>query len=231
MRIPVVVSIILISAPFAFAQLKFDKTIVELSATQNDNTVKGDFTFKNDGDYPVTIKKLETSCSCTTAALDKKTYQPGESGTIKSEFTIGHHEGEVVEKYITVTTDDAKHETNQLTLRTSVPKLFDIERKFTYWKPGEAKTPKTVKIKVVAKDPIQLISAKPESDKLSADLKEISPGREYQVTITPADTSQALTQRIDITTNLNTDKKIIPLYLRIGEGYSDVLPATQPVTK
>jgi hypothetical protein len=231
MRTTIILLFVFMFSPVALAQLKFDKTALELSATQNDNTVKGDFTFKNDGNYPLTIKKLETSCSCTTAALDKKTYQPGESGTIKSEFTIGHHDGEVVEKFITVTTDDVKHETNQLTLRTTVPKLFDIERKFTYWKPGEAKTPKTVKIKVVAKDPIVLTSAKPESDRLSAELKEISPGREYQVTITPADTSRALTQGIDIATNLNTDKKIITLYLRIGEEYSDVLPTTQAATK
>ncbi|HTL27714.1 MAG TPA: DUF1573 domain-containing protein [Tepidisphaeraceae bacterium] len=231
MRTTIILLFLLVFAPLAFAQLKFESETVKLTATQNDNSVKGEFKFKNEGKYAVTIKNLETSCSCTTAALAKKTYQPGESGTISTEFTIGQHDGQVVEKMIYVTTDDLKHEMEILTLQTDVPKLFEIERKFTYWKPGEARTPKTVKIKVVAKDPIQLTAVKPESDKLSAELKEITPGREYQVTITPNDTSKALTQRIDVATNLATDKKIVPLYLRIGEEYSDVLPATQASSK
>jgi hypothetical protein len=193
--------------------------------------VTGEFPFKNVGDYPITIKKIETSCSCTTAKIDGKTFKPGESGEVVATFTIGKHDGQVVEKYIYVTTDDAKHPAPKLTLQTNVPKLFEISRIFTYWSPGEATTPKTVDIKVVAKDPIKLTSVKPESDKLSAELKEITPGREYQVTITPADTSHALTQRIDVITNLKTDKKTLPIYMRIGTEYTDTLPATQAAQK
>lgn len=228
MRTTIALLLAVFVAPFASAQLKFEKETVELVATQSDNSVKGEFAFKNEGSYAVTVKKLETSCQCTTAQLDQKTYKPGESGKIRTEFTIGTHEGTVVEKFITLTTDDAKHDTNLLKLQTTVPKLFEVERRFTFWKPGEAKAPKTVNIKIVAKDPIKLTAATPESDKLSADLKEITPGREYQVTITPADTSTPLTQRIDLATDLKTDKNILPIYMRIGTEEADIAPATQP---
>ena len=56
-----------------------------------DKEVVAEFNFKNVGTTPVTIRDLTTSCECTAAELAKRTYAPGEAGTVKAVFTPGDH--------------------------------------------------------------------------------------------------------------------------------------------
>ena len=52
-------------------------------------SVNAVFAFENIGDKAFTITEVKSSCGCTTAALGKKTYAPGESGEINAKFNIG----------------------------------------------------------------------------------------------------------------------------------------------
>jgi len=59
----------------------------------SDAAVEAGFAFRNAGDAPVTITGVRTSCGCTAAALEQKTYAPGESGRIDVRFGFGARTG------------------------------------------------------------------------------------------------------------------------------------------
>ena len=79
----------LCALPFsASAELSWKKPIQSFQCTIDDKNVEVHFAFKNTGQTPVTIKDLHTSCGCTTAKLDKKSYAPGESGEVVATYSF-----------------------------------------------------------------------------------------------------------------------------------------------
>ncbi|MBI5817247.1 MAG: DUF1573 domain-containing protein [Candidatus Yonathbacteria bacterium] len=58
---------------------------------QSSGTVSKAFTVFNNGSEDVTIDEVLTSCSCTTAEIDKKLLRPGEQGTLTVVFDPNYH--------------------------------------------------------------------------------------------------------------------------------------------
>jgi hypothetical protein len=78
-----------------------------------------EFAFKNDGDAPLKIINVETSCGCTAALVSDKKVDPGKSGKIKVTFSTQGYAGEVV-KYIYVETDDPVQPRVQLKITAAI---------------------------------------------------------------------------------------------------------------
>ena len=75
------------------ADLKFDRSTVELKAKPSDEQLEAQFTFKNTGASAVEITDLEISCSCLSASADQKTYAPGASGKLDVEERVDVGQG------------------------------------------------------------------------------------------------------------------------------------------
>lgn len=103
------------------------------------------FAFTNTGDEPVTIESIQSSCGCTTAALDKKTYAPGESGSITATFSFGDRVGQQI-KRITVRTDDPRRPQQVLVLRVEIPQPVRLEPRALMWRGDEPRESKTMRI-------------------------------------------------------------------------------------
>jgi hypothetical protein len=69
------------------------------------------FTFVNNGDAPLLIDRLKSSCGCTAAVLSSKNIAPGEEGVIKSTFDttrfLGHVQ-KVIFLYTNLPGEDVK---------------------------------------------------------------------------------------------------------------------------
>lgn len=85
--------------------LKFKSATFEFGEVSSGKILDIAFEFENSGDEALLIKNVVPSCGCTTAALDKKEYKPGEKGTISGKFNTSGYNGRVV-KTITVTSND-----------------------------------------------------------------------------------------------------------------------------
>ena len=85
--------------------LKFKSATFEFGEVSSGKIVDIAFEFENAGDEVLLIKNVIPSCGCTTAALEKKEYQPGEKGTISGKFNTSGYNGRVV-KTFTVTSND-----------------------------------------------------------------------------------------------------------------------------
>lgn len=182
------------------AGLDFEFTRVNLKASPGDEKIVAEFPFKITGDQPVKITRIKTSCGCTTAKLAKKLFLPGESAVITTTFKIGDRMG-LQQKVIRVESDDPEHAKTHLVMRVLIKETIDLSRSILIWKKGaEAKT-KIVTVEIIADDPLDLIAATPSSKVFQTELKIITPGRKYQVMVTPQSTAKK--QRSEIILHSN----------------------------
>src|SRR5437667_6443489 len=138
----------------ARADLKFDKTEIELHPTPADKQAIGHFTYLNTGKQPVHFKSVKASCGCTAAQSQKDEVKPGEKGEVTATFNIGDRTGTQV-KTVTVETDDAAKPSMVLTLRTIIPQQLEITPTFVFWKQGEKPEPKTIGVSAAKDFPVK----------------------------------------------------------------------------
>jgi len=81
--------------------------------------VSHEFQFTNEGDADLVIESVRTSCGCTTASLDKKIYQPGESGSIPVIFDSAEFTGTFA-KAVRLTTNEGLKLERELIIRGEI---------------------------------------------------------------------------------------------------------------
>jgi hypothetical protein len=190
---------VLLTAP-VFGQLKWENPEQSFLPQLQDKQVVARFRFTNVGTMPVTINDVHTSCGCTTAALQKKQYAPGESGEIDATFQIAGRTGHQ-EKAIYVTTSSALLNPTVLRLKVDIPEALTIEPQLVMWRVGEPPQPKTIRIVVSNEYPGKIVSVEPDNQSVKLDLREIHPGKELEVKVTPQGTTQAAAATLLIRTN------------------------------
>jgi len=114
-----IVLFLLATLMFAKPTIKFKNTTVDFGEVNSGKIVDIAFEFENTGSDVLLIKNIIPACGCTTAALTKKEYQPGEKGTILSKFNTSGYNGKVI-KTITVTSNDPAAAELRLTLSGTV---------------------------------------------------------------------------------------------------------------
>lgn len=94
-------------------------TIVEGAAVEHT------FTFANQGDQPLTINRVRSSCGCTAALVSTRILQPEQSGEIRTTFNSRGFRGPVT-KTITLYTDDLSQAPARLELTGVVRELVRL---------------------------------------------------------------------------------------------------------
>ena len=163
-----------------------------------DKSVTAHYAFKNTGSQPIVIKRVVTSCGCTSAKLEKKEYAPGESGDIEVKFVLGSRKG-AQRKIISVTSAD-KEQWN-LDLRCWIHEPLTVAPALVYWRSGAEPQGKVVKLTSAPGQPINVKSVKSSSPKFKTSLAEVKAGQEYALTVTPADTAETSAAEVTIETD------------------------------
>ncbi len=106
--IGVVCGLILVSYTVQGQGLKFKNDFYDFGKLEKSSpNVSHDFKFRNVSDKPVSIKKVKTSCGCTSPDWPKKPIKPDETGKIKVVFSPSSQKG-YFQKEITVLTKSNK---------------------------------------------------------------------------------------------------------------------------
>ncbi len=188
MRIFVLVAL----AQGARAELKWEQTSVELHPAFSDKQAVAHFKYENVGKAAVRFQSVKASCGCTTAQTQKDEVPPGEKGEITATFNIGGRTGTQV-KTVTVQTDDPDpaHATTQLTLKTVIPQLLELQPMFVSWRTGEEPKAKFITAKA-NKDAgitkLDVVSSVPDFT------TKVDPGsapNEFRISVQPKDTAKA----------------------------------------
>ena len=192
----------------AHAEIATELPAIEVKPKPADEVVKTTFKFRNKGTKPVKIFDLESSCSCLSAELDKAVYQPGEEGTGTAEFKVSTFVGRH-EKLITALTDDPQQKEWVITFILDIPAVVDIEPKTIQWWVGEEPVEKTTTVKMNADKPMTIKNITATRDNVEFSWKEVTPGREYLVTVKPKSTNEVTLGALKIETD-----STIPKYQR-----------------
>ncbi len=167
------------------ASLGWETKLVELTAKRGDREAIASFPFKNMGKTTIAIRDLQTSCECTVAELAKRTYAPGESGTIKAVFTVGDRMGRQ-ERTVTVTMDDPYAPVAVLTMRVEIPELLAYSARLLHWSVGGDTGEKFVEVSATGGNRIAAIEVKEATPKLAeARVEVVENGRKYRLFIQP----------------------------------------------
>lgn len=175
------------AAPGAFA-LEWKTQTLTFTTAPFQATQEAVFPFTNTGAKPVRILDVESNCDCLDAAADRQVYAPGESGVIKSSFTVGDRLG-LYERRIKVVTDE-NHEPVRLLVRIEVPELVTLSPRSVAWKLNEAATEKAIDLEVIPGLKIEFTRVQPTSGDFAARLETIESGRRYRVHLKPPATAQ-----------------------------------------
>jgi hypothetical protein len=144
--------------------------------------------------------EIKTSCGCTAATADRKTYSVGESGTIKAVLNLNGLEGAVV-RTITVTTDEVRDNVYQLNLEAKIPDLLTIEPQFLVWRPAEITATKTITLYGAAYTKVELTNATVTSDAFT--IKSKTQEDKVQLRITPRAGTPAITAELNADVQIN----------------------------
>jgi hypothetical protein len=186
--VPFLLLVLATLATSGFGQLKWENTEQTFTAKPLDKVIVARFRFTNIGNTSLKITDLRPSCGCTTAALQKKEYGPGESGEIEARFKfdgrVGHQE-----KWIVVSTDWVPPQPTILRMTVNIPEVITIQPELVIWRVGEQPKPKTIRVAIPADIPAKIVSIQPDNPAVKLELREVRPGKELEVKVTPANTS------------------------------------------
>ena len=190
------------------AQMIVDGGTIEVHPSPEDSQALASFTFRNTGEVSVKIVKIETSCSCLSAVLDKQVYQPGESGQGSAEFKVASFVGRH-EKSVQITTDHPTQPVWEIPFVLVVPVVIEIEPRTLQWWVGEEPEAKHCTVRMVGNAPMKITDVVSTRESVEFSWKEVEEGRVYEIEVKPTSTDAVLLGALKIETD-----SLIPKYQR-----------------
>jgi Protein of unknown function (DUF1573) len=179
----------LLFAPRVFGQLHWDALEQDQKAKPGDKEAVARFHFVNAGTSAIKIVNVRTSCGCTTAALAKDQFAPGEAGDIQARFAFGSHTGHQ-EKTIAVTTSDSPNQQTLLRLIVDIPQAVILQPEFVFWKVGEPVDTKKFRVAIGEGFSAKLLGVESDNPDIHFVVNPITPGKELEVSVTPNETKR-----------------------------------------
>jgi Protein of unknown function (DUF1573) len=190
----------------AIAQLRWEDPEQKVTAGATDQFVVAKYQFTNTGNYPVTIIEVQPSCGCTTVQLAKKEYAPGESGELAARFDIAGR-SDRQEKSIVVLTKDTINQPITLRLLVTIPEAVRIEPGVVFWRLGDEPKPKVIRVTVAEDFPAKIVSIKSNNSEMRVDLRDVTPKKEVEVTVTPQNPGQPAAATLIIKTDCPVENR------------------------
>jgi hypothetical protein len=184
----------------AFGQLAWETTEQTFNSKPEDKEVVAKYKFTNTGAKTVKIENVRTSCGCTTTALNKTDYAPGESGEIAAKFTFSGRTGRQ-EKTIIVTTSAVPEKPTMLKLHVYIQEMVKVEPEVVFWQVGEQPAPKVIHIAIAEDAAAKIVSVTSDNPALKVQVTELKSGKEYEAQITPESASQPVSATLMIRTD------------------------------
>ena len=103
--------------------------ILDMGTVLEDSVVTGKIRFSNSGNLPLKIGRVQTSCGCTVAQLDKLTYLPNEEGEIEVQFNTKGQAG-LTRKSVNIYIEEGTPASVRVTLQTIVKQQLEITPAF-----------------------------------------------------------------------------------------------------
>ena len=136
-RLVMITAIVFLSA-FSFAATgekkplaKYKETSWDFGKIKQGEILTHEFVFSNDGESPIVIEKVATSCGCTAALVSEDKIGPGKTGKIKVSFDSRGYSGKII-KYVYVESNDSADPRREIVVSAEIEvppqPLIDLDR-------------------------------------------------------------------------------------------------------
>jgi hypothetical protein len=172
---------ILIASTGALGQPKFQLVGPErfdIGKVPNFVPHKHSLTIKNTGNDTLILRDLSTSCGCTATLLSTDHIPPGDSGILTFTFDAKRFDG-IVEKKISVNTNDTSRKHVEIFFTANVVRIIDIQPEYFFFRTSvDSVATQILKVQNLSTEPISFTSITPTGKDISVELspKEIKPG-------------------------------------------------------
>lgn len=191
----------------------FDENAHDFGDQPQNAALKHTFTFKNTGDAILKIEKVRTTCGCTAALASEKEIPPGGSGKIDVTFKVGSRGGKK-QKAVKVYTNDPSSPMVKLDVIATVKVLLGVTPARLSFGQIEQGTTVTKYVSLTGDDreTCHVLSARSRNAALTAEVTPEGyggdPHRVIKITLTPDMNIGRFRERITVTTDHPTVKKI-----------------------
>jgi uncharacterized membrane protein len=164
-------------------KIQFQKTDYDFGRAKRGEQVKYTFIFTNTGDEVLEVTGVR-ACGCITSDFTRKT-EPGKTGVVPISFNSSGYSGHVT-KAITVSCNDKASPAKVLQFSGTVWTAVDVSPNIVMFNNLSVESPATtsaVKLSNNLEEPITVSDLQSQSRYFSAELKTITPGKEFQVVV------------------------------------------------
>lgn len=152
------------------APLVFERYQINLHAVPPLPILEATFRFTNHSGRAVTIKELKPSCGCLNPRLEKRVYQPGDSGSFSVRVETAGEKPGPKEYTIDVICDGPRPRQVQLTFKFILPekKVVITPRALIFYQLGGGATEREIIVTDFRDDPLEIIGISCKSEFVSA---------------------------------------------------------------
>jgi len=212
------ISLFLSAAAAAGPNLVFDQPLFDFGKVAQGKTIDHVFTFRNTGDAPATISKVNSSCGCTVAQVSSRVLKPGARGEIRASFDSTDFGGPVA-KEVYVYSNDPRKAVITLTMKGFVMEDMVVSPGQVDLGAVKTGTRKDAQIKIENRGatPIRILSVKTASPHATIAWKKtrLKPGESCTVvlSVTPRNAQRFISGYLTIRTdNAARPEKNVPFY-------------------
>ena len=209
------IALFLFAACFNYlsAQLVFEQTTIEHTASVEESKFVAVFKFHNQGDSVVEVMEPSSSCGCTVPRLEKSSYEPGETGQISAVFSYGTRSG-LQRKSVTVPTSAGAH---RLELVVEIPLRYSLDVRLLHWqKSSDDLQSKEATFEFHVDRPVELISQTLGESAYAYEIKSDPETGRFVVSVRPTEDTPTGIIHSDWEFKTASGKiYTIPLYLRV----------------
>jgi len=166
-------------------KLQFQEMIHDFGKIKANDPQRYDFLFTNTGNAVLEVTDVRPGCGCTTAGQWDRKVEPGKTGKIPIQFNPGAPSGTVT-KSISVTCNDPAQSVQTLQVKATIWKPVDVNPAYVYFMGVEGEVTndtKTVKITSNIEEAFTLEKPESNNPNFKTELKTLSPGKEYELTV------------------------------------------------
>jgi hypothetical protein len=173
------------SAPTA-PRIEFVSTVHDFGQLTHGKVTRHDFVFTNTGTAVLEIQSVRPACGCTTISGWARQIEPGQTGTIPIQLNSTGFKGPI-SKNTYVTSNDPTQTNVVLVITGTVWRPFSVSApSVVFVATQETQTNQTRVVKITSEidEPLMLSQLRSTGEKYQAELKTVTPGKQFELHIT-----------------------------------------------
>lgn len=167
------------------AMLRVDEPTFDFGKIWDSDTFTHTFKMVNTGSRTVNILSVHATCGCTTTGTWAKQVEPGQTWELSVQFVAANRRGKT-SKSVVVETDDPGARRVTFVFEGEIMPRFEITPatsvNFGVLQQSSVAS-KTLSIFVKCEEKVTLTNARADTDLLKANLREVEPGRKYELDV------------------------------------------------